>query len=174
VTGRAVRRAAVTRARVVRGTEHGRVVFTPWERAPLPLQEGTRACRRFDCCFRSSAAAITVGPLLAISNVTPPPAADWPMIIVLDWHCWAMRRVASSRGTGSAVEKARRWRKWRCGFLARSNRGTGYMMCGPRPSRWPTGCDEAERVHNRGAVARLLHGGPPFRLLVSARMGERL
>jgi hypothetical protein len=29
------------RARVVRGTEHGRVVFTPWERAPLPLQEGT-------------------------------------------------------------------------------------------------------------------------------------
>jgi hypothetical protein len=29
------------RARVVRGTEHGRVVFTPWERAPLLRQEGT-------------------------------------------------------------------------------------------------------------------------------------
>jgi hypothetical protein len=28
------------RARAVRGTEHGRVVFTPWERAPLLLQEG--------------------------------------------------------------------------------------------------------------------------------------
>jgi hypothetical protein len=64
------------RARVVRGTEHGRVVFTPWERAPLPLQEGTRVYRRFDRCFRSSAAAITVGPLLAISTVVPPSVAD--------------------------------------------------------------------------------------------------
>jgi hypothetical protein len=25
------------RARVIRGTEHGRIVFTPWERAPLLL-----------------------------------------------------------------------------------------------------------------------------------------
>jgi hypothetical protein len=64
------------RAWVVRGTEHGRVVFTPWERAPVPLLEGTRACRRFDRCFRSSAAAITAGPLLATSTVAPPPAAD--------------------------------------------------------------------------------------------------
>jgi hypothetical protein len=37
---RVVRGAAVARARAVRGTEHGYVVFTPWERAPLPLQEG--------------------------------------------------------------------------------------------------------------------------------------
>jgi hypothetical protein len=50
--------------RAVRGTGHGCVVFTPWERALLSLQEGTRACGRFDRCFRSSAAAITVGPLL--------------------------------------------------------------------------------------------------------------
>jgi hypothetical protein len=64
------------RAWVVRGTEHGRVVFTPWERAPLPLQEGTRTCRRFDRCFRLSAAAITVGPFLATSTVAPPPAVD--------------------------------------------------------------------------------------------------
>jgi hypothetical protein len=64
------------RARVVRGMEHGRIVFTPWERAPLPLQEGTRAYRRFDRYFRSSAAAITAGPLLAILTVAPPPAAD--------------------------------------------------------------------------------------------------
>jgi hypothetical protein len=64
------------RARVVRGTEHGHVVFTPWKRAPLPLQEGTRACWRFDRCFRSSADAITAGPLLATSTIAPPPAAD--------------------------------------------------------------------------------------------------
>jgi hypothetical protein len=64
------------RARAVRGTEHGRVVFTPWERAPPPLQAWTQAYRRFDRCFRSSAAAITAGPLLAISTIAPPPAAD--------------------------------------------------------------------------------------------------
>jgi hypothetical protein len=63
------------RARAVRGTEHGCVVFTPWERAPPLLQEGTQACRRFDRCFRLSA-AITAGPLLAILPVAPPPAAD--------------------------------------------------------------------------------------------------
>jgi hypothetical protein len=28
----------------------------------------------------------------------------------------AVRKVASSRGTGSAVEEARHWRKWRCSF----------------------------------------------------------
>jgi hypothetical protein len=68
--------AGQPRARVVRGTEHGRVVFMPWERALLPLQEGTRACMRFDRCFHSSVAAITAGPLLAISTAAPPPAAD--------------------------------------------------------------------------------------------------
>jgi hypothetical protein len=71
--GRAIR--GRPRARFVRGTEHGCVVFTPWERAPLPLQEGTRACKRFDRCFRPSA-AITAGPLLAILTVAPPPTAD--------------------------------------------------------------------------------------------------
>jgi hypothetical protein len=65
-----------SRAWVVRGTEHGRIVFTPWERVPLPLQEGTQACRRFDHRFRSSATTITAGPLLATSTVSPPPAAD--------------------------------------------------------------------------------------------------
>jgi hypothetical protein len=64
------------RARAIRGTGHGCVVFTPWERAPLLLQEGTRACRRFDRCFCPSAAAITAGPLLAISTAAPPPVAD--------------------------------------------------------------------------------------------------
>jgi hypothetical protein len=33
--GRAIRGASVARARAVRGTEHGRVVFTSWERAPM-------------------------------------------------------------------------------------------------------------------------------------------
>jgi hypothetical protein len=71
--GRAIRGAAVACARVVRGMEHGRVVFMPWERALLPLQEGTRACRQFDRCFRPSAAAITVGLLLQLL-----PAHFWP------------------------------------------------------------------------------------------------
>jgi hypothetical protein len=39
--GRVVRGAAVVHARAVQGTEHERVVFTPWERALLLLQEGT-------------------------------------------------------------------------------------------------------------------------------------
>jgi hypothetical protein len=43
--GRAIRGASVARARVVRGMEHGCVVFTLWEKAPLPFQERMRACR---------------------------------------------------------------------------------------------------------------------------------
>jgi hypothetical protein len=40
-TGRVVRGAAVARVRAVRGTEHGRAVFTPWERVPLLSLDGT-------------------------------------------------------------------------------------------------------------------------------------
>jgi hypothetical protein len=36
-----VRGAAVVRVRAVRGMEHGRVVFAPWERTLLLSQEGT-------------------------------------------------------------------------------------------------------------------------------------
>ena len=36
----------------------------------------SRRGRRFDCCLRPPAAAITVGPLLAISIIAPSPAAD--------------------------------------------------------------------------------------------------
>jgi hypothetical protein len=36
------------------------------------------------------------------------------------------------------------------------------------------GCDEAEGVRHCGAVARHLHGSPPFRPLVSARTEECL
>jgi hypothetical protein len=43
--GRAIRGASVARTQAVRGTEHGRVVFTPRKRAPLPFQERMRACR---------------------------------------------------------------------------------------------------------------------------------
>jgi hypothetical protein len=35
------RYTAVARARAVRGTEHGRTVFTPWERVLSLSQEGT-------------------------------------------------------------------------------------------------------------------------------------
>jgi hypothetical protein len=83
---------------------------------------------------------------------------------------WVTRRAASSRGTGSAVEKTRHWREWRCGFLARNNRCAGYMTYGPGPPCWSAGRDGAERVHNRGAVTCILRGGPPFRPLVSAWM----
>jgi hypothetical protein len=85
------------------------------------------------------------------------------VIVALNWHCWVTRKAASSHGTSSAVEKTRHWREWWCGFLACSNRCTGYMTCGPGPPCWSAGCDGAERVHNRGAVTCFLRGGPPFR-----------
>jgi hypothetical protein len=40
-TGRVVHGAAVSRVRAVRGTEHGRAVFTPRERVPLLSLDGT-------------------------------------------------------------------------------------------------------------------------------------
>jgi hypothetical protein len=43
--GRATRGVSVVRARVVRGMEHGCIVFMLWERAPLPLQGRMRAYR---------------------------------------------------------------------------------------------------------------------------------
>jgi hypothetical protein len=101
----------------VRGTGHGCVVFTLWERALPLLQEGTRACRRFDRCFHSSAAAITAGPLLAMPTVVPIPAADCLVAVAFNWHYWVTRGAASSRGTGSAAEEAWHWRRWRCSFL---------------------------------------------------------
>jgi hypothetical protein len=94
---RAIRGASVACARVVRGTEHGCVVFMPWERALLPLQEGTRACRRFDRCFRSSVAAITVGPLLA----TPPLA---PMLRLLDCGTSAATRGSPAHDPTVLIE----------------------------------------------------------------------
>jgi hypothetical protein len=55
----------------------------------------------------SGGSATTAGPFLAASTVAPSPAADWPVTGASGWHCWVIRRVASSRGTGSAVEEAR-------------------------------------------------------------------
>jgi hypothetical protein len=43
--GRAIHGASIARARVIRGTKHGRTVFTLWERALLPFQERMRGCR---------------------------------------------------------------------------------------------------------------------------------
>jgi hypothetical protein len=59
-------------------------------------------------------------------------------------------------------------------FLARCNRRAGYMTCGSMPPCWTAGCGEAERAYDRGAVSCPSHGGPPFRPLVSARMGGAL
>jgi hypothetical protein len=84
------------------------------------------------------------------------------MIIALNGHYWVTRRAALSRCAGSAVEKTQHWRRWRCGFLARSDRRAGYMTCGTRPPCWTAGCDEAERVHNRSAVACFLRAVRPF------------
>jgi hypothetical protein len=68
------------RVRAVRGTGHGHVIFTSWERALPSLQEGTRACRRLDRCLRSFAAAVTTGPLLTMPIVVPTPrlTGPWP------------------------------------------------------------------------------------------------
>jgi hypothetical protein len=66
------------RARAVRGTGHGRGVFTSWERALPSLQEGTRACRRLDRCLHSSAAAVTASPLLTMPTVVPTPRLTGP------------------------------------------------------------------------------------------------
>jgi hypothetical protein len=93
------------------------------------------------------------------------------MTDVLGWHCWAVRRVALSRGTGSIVEKARHWRKWRCSF---SHVVTGASVTSRVGLGLHAGCIEVERVRPLGAVACRLHGGPPFRPLVWAKVEECL
>jgi hypothetical protein len=104
------------RVRAVRGTGHGRVVFTPWERALPSLQEGTRACRRLDRCLRSSVAAVTADPLLTMPTVVPTPRLTGPWPSPLTGTVGSCAGAASSRGTGSAVEEAQHWREWRCNF----------------------------------------------------------
>jgi hypothetical protein len=56
-------------------------------------------------------------------------------------------------------------------FLARSNRRAGYMACGPRPPCWTR---RSQKGAPLGAVACRLHGGPPFRSLVWAKVEECL
>jgi hypothetical protein len=89
------------------------------------------------------------------------------MTDVPGWHYWVMRRVASSHGTGSAVEEARYWRKWRCSFLhvATGAPVTLRVGLGPHAERV-----EVERVRPLGAVASRLHGGPPFHPLAWAKV----
>jgi hypothetical protein len=67
-TGRATRRVSVARARVVRGTEHGCVVFMLLERAPLPLQKRMRACR-WDQGLVGGWTAASIRPLLQLLSV---------------------------------------------------------------------------------------------------------
>jgi hypothetical protein len=65
VTGWATRGVSVARARVVRATEHGCVVFMLGEKAPLPLQERMRACR-WDQGLVGVWTAASVCPLLQL------------------------------------------------------------------------------------------------------------
>jgi putative hemolysin len=68
VKGQAIRGVSVARARVVRGMEHGCVVFMLWERAPLPLQGRMRACR-WDQGLVGGWTAASVRPLLQLLPV---------------------------------------------------------------------------------------------------------
>jgi hypothetical protein len=162
------------RGRAVRGTGHGRVVFTPWERALPSLQEGTRACRRLHCCLRSSAAAVTAGPLLTMPTIAPTPRLTdpWPSpLIGTVGSCAGVPRVAvlvpqsrrRSIGVSGGVASctsypARRLHDMRARFLCAG----------------PPDVDGAEGAHSCGVVGCLSRGGPPFRPPVSAKMGERL
>jgi hypothetical protein len=120
------------------------------------------------------------------------------MVVAFNWHCWVMRRAASSRGTGSAVEEARHSAQVAVRLFARHNRRAGYMTCGPTSfalvhRMWskPKGRAVAVRldacrvvVHpfdhrflqrwesacNRGAVACLACCGSPSSHFRSARM----
>jgi hypothetical protein len=67
-TGRVTRGVSVARARVVRGMEHGCIVFMLWERAPLPLQGRMRACR-WDQGLVGGWTAASVRPLLQLLPV---------------------------------------------------------------------------------------------------------
>jgi hypothetical protein len=60
---------------------------------------------RRDCCSCPPATVITAGPFLAALTAAP------------GWRCWVMRWATSSHGTGSTVEEARWWRKWRCSCM---------------------------------------------------------
>jgi hypothetical protein len=73
-----------------------------------------------------------------------------------------MRGAASSRCTGSIVPRRLDIGASGGAISLHVVTGAGYMTCGPGPPCWTTGCNEAERVRNRGAVARFLHGDPPF------------
>jgi hypothetical protein len=62
---------------------------------------------RLDRCLCPSVAAITAGPPMVIPTVMSIPAADRPVIVALNWHCWVMCGAASSRCTGFVVPRRR-------------------------------------------------------------------
>jgi hypothetical protein len=68
-TGRAIREVSIARALVVRGKEHGCIIFMLWERAPLPLQGRMRACR-WDQGLVGGWTAASVRPLLQLLRST--------------------------------------------------------------------------------------------------------
>jgi hypothetical protein len=120
------------------------------------------------------------------------------MAVAFNWHCWVMRRAASSRGIGSAVEEARHSAQVAVWLFARRSRHAGYMTYGPASfalvhRMWskPKGRIVAvqldagrvavhpfnhrflrrwESACNCGAVACLACGGSPSSCFGSARM----
>jgi hypothetical protein len=76
-------------------------------REDASLEVGPGSGWWLDRCLRPSVAAITAGPPMVIPTVTSIPAADRPVIVALNWHCWVMRGAASSRRTGSVVPRRR-------------------------------------------------------------------
>jgi hypothetical protein len=52
------------------------------------------------------------------------------------WHCWAVRRVASSLRHLFHSREGAALAQVALQFFARSNRRAGYMTCGPRPPCW--------------------------------------
>jgi hypothetical protein len=53
------------------------------------------------------------------------------MAVAFNWHCWVMRRAASSHGTGSIVDEAPHSVEVAVRLFARRNRCAGYMTYGP-------------------------------------------
>jgi hypothetical protein len=134
----------------------------------------------------------------AMPTAAPVPAVDQPVAVTFNWHCWVMRRAASSLGTSSAVEEARHSAQVAVRFFARRNRRVGFMTCGPASfalvhRMWskPKGCTvevrlDAHRVAvhpfdhrflqrwesacNRGTFTCLVCGDSPSSRFGSARM----
>jgi hypothetical protein len=114
-TGQAIRVAPVARASRLRNGTRARCLHAVGEGSPI--------------ASRGDASLQATGPLPPLvcrcsycrpafdhANRRAYPAANRPMAVTFNWHCWVLHRATSSRGTGSVVEEAQHWREWRCNF----------------------------------------------------------